>query len=300
MQDNGCLIGEAMLKSNELWGFDNVNIFLNAEVGLDSIISDKRLRYPFSHSIYKVPLIKSQEDLKRLVFPNYREKNSMSEIVRAADYLHRKVGNDVGLIGGFGGISTWALLLRGSSNFFKDYKSGASLQAEYLEFLTKVAIDYCVTQIKTGCDCIMTMEDLFALEVMGPTAFDLLGNYLKRLSEAVHEAGGFYVLHCCGNCERSIEEMLKTGADVLSIDRTDLGRIKTDVGGRATVMGNIKTYEMVSKPNTAIRKACNEAIRTAKPDGKFILSSGYICPPQTPADNMAALVCSAEEYGYYC
>lgn len=299
LQENGRMIGKVMLKAHQLWDFDNVNTFLNAEMGIDAFVRDERLRCPFNRNLYSEPLIKSDEDLKRLVFPDFQGKNTMSEVVKAAEYLHESVGNNVALIGGFGGISTWAFILRGAANFFRDYKHNLDLQNRYLKVLTEVAIDYSKAQMAAGCDYIMTMEDLFAVEVMGPKAFDAVGICLERLARAIHEEGGRYILHCCGNCEYSIEEMLKTGADVLSVDRVNLSSFKRRLAGRAAVMGNVKTHDIANKPWKVVEEACIKAITDAKEGGGFLLSSGYICSPQTPEENMLALTRSAKMYGGY-
>jgi uroporphyrinogen decarboxylase len=48
-----------------------------------------------------------------------------------------------------------------------------------------------------------------------------------------------------------------------------------------------------------VEGACREAIAILAPDSGFILGPGCALPPETPAENIHALVEAAKKYGRY-
>ena len=294
-------IAKAMLKACELWGHDNVCSFLSPTCGMDALgINVKVPPMVMPHVDYEVPFLNSEENLENLKIPDPEKDGSMAVRLEAARILNDKIGNKLTLLGGFGGISTWAMFLRGTKKFVRDVKRNPEFQSCYMNFLADRAIEYCLAQVEAGCDWIISAEDAFALELLDPDrAWKANGIYAKRLADAVHKAGAGYILHCCGDVSLSIERMADTGADVLSVDNIDLADAKRRVGGRVGLMGNIKLQTLLYEAPSDVERACKEAIDKAASSGGYLLSSGYIYPANTPDENIKALVRSAEKYGKY-
>jgi len=294
-------IVRAMLKAHELWGHDNVCSFPSPACGIDALgINVKVPPMAIPHVDYEAPFLNSEEDLENLKIPDPEKDGSMAVRVEAARILNDKIGNKLTVLGGFGGISTWAMFLRGTKKFVIDVKRNPEFQRRYMDFLTERAIEYCLAQVEAGCDGIISAEDAFALELLDPDrAWRANGIYAKRLSDAIHEAGAGYILHCCGDVSLSIERMADTGADVLSVDNIDLADAKRRVGDRVGLMGNIKLQTLLYGAPSDVDSACKEAIDKAASGGGYLLSSGYIYPANTSNENIRALVKSAEKYGKY-
>ena len=291
-------IAKVMLKSYEFWKHDNVCSFLTPTCGIDALVPVESLFPPYVD--YEISVLKTKEDLRNLGVPDPKKDGSMKVRVEAAQILKDKVGDRLAILGGFGGISTWAMFLRGTDKFIRDTVKNPNFQKEYMEFLTKCAIGYCLAQVEAGCDWIISAEDAFALELLDPDrAWKANGIYAKRLADAIHKAGAGYILHCCGDVSLAIERMVNTGADVLSVDNVDLADVKRRVGGRVGLMGNIKLQTLLYGAPTDVERACKEAIDKAAQGGGYLLSSGYMYPVDTPDENIKALVKSAEKYGKY-
>lgn len=298
---DGEKIAEVMLKAYDLWGHDNVCCFLSAACGIDALGVDLTVPEMEEPRVdYVNPLLKEPRDLEKLEIPDPQRDGSMPERIRAAQILDEKIGKTVAVLGGFGGISTWAFFLRGFKNFVLDSWFDLSFQRDYMDFLTECAIRFCVAQVKAGCQWIISAEDAFASGLLGPElSWKCNGVYVKRLADAIHKAGAGYILHCCGDASLTIERMADTGADVLSLDKVDLAHAKKAVGNRVALMGNIKLHALLYESPKSVEEACREAISQGASGGGFLLSGGYMYPANTPCRSVKTLVRSAEKYACY-
>ncbi len=294
-------ISNVMRKAHELIPHDNVCSFLSPACGLDAL----GLKIEFSnvegaYINYKTTTLNSWDDLENLEVPDPKKDGSMPSRIKAAELLNAKLGNELAVLGGFGGISTWAMDLRGIKSFVIDAKRNPEFQKSYMEFLTQCAIDFCVAQVEAGCDWIISAEDAFATEVLDPErAWKINGIHTKKLANAIHKAGAGYILHCCGNAKLALERMVETGADVLSLDNVELSETKEKIGSKVALMGNIKLKTLVYGKPDDVERECEIAIKKASENGGYMLSSGYIYPAITPLTNILALIKSAGDYGRY-
>jgi uroporphyrinogen-III decarboxylase len=299
---NEKMITKVMLKAYESWAHDNVCSFLSPLCGIDALKVNIILPEFGEPTInYHNPLIKEAKDFDKLRVkaPNPYRDGSMSVRVKATRNLCKVIGNNLSILGGFGGISTWAIYLRGMENFMLDSLLNRNLQEEYMEFLTEVAIDYCEAQVKAGCEWIISDESLFASELLGPSlAWDIIAKHVTELIKSVHGMGAGYILHCCGDISKTIDRIIETKADVISVDKIDLVQAKRMVKGKVALMGNIKYNALLGSKNDVVL-SCKEALQKAAIGGGYLLSSGYIYPPDTPCENVRTLVESAKIYGRY-
>lgn len=299
---SGEKIAQVMIKAYNLWEHENVCAFISTADGIETLGVDliiPELDPPYVN--FRNPILRAPEDLEKLkTIPDPTRDGSMPARIEAAKILSKKIGKKAVILGGIGGISTWAFFIRGTKNFVLDSVLSSDFQREYMRFLTDCAIEFCVAQVNAGCDWIISEEDVFDSYMFSPQqAMKCCGVYVKRLVRAVHKAGAGFTLHCCGDTSLSIEKMADTGADMLSVDRIDLADAKKRVGNRVSLMGNIKLHTLYSCTPKDVDRECQEAIIKAASGGGYLLSSGFIYEPKTPSQNIKALVEAAKKYGVY-
>lgn len=100
---------------------------------------------------------------------------------------------------------------------------------------------------------------------------------LRRVVEAVKDAGAFCFKHCCGNINEILDDIVGTGIDVLHpLDPSagmDIVAVK-EAYPRLTVMGGINCYEPLCQYDTAkLEKETRRVLDTVGRDGRFILAS---------------------------
>ncbi|MEI6519567.1 MAG: uroporphyrinogen decarboxylase family protein [bacterium] len=130
---------------------------------------------------------------------------------------------------------------------------------------------------------------------------------LKKWSAMAKEAGIPTMLHSCGK-SRILVDLLCDETDVNCINPleiapmgdVDLAEVKKARGSQISLMGNLHTTQvMLYGTADDVRKAARQAISDAGEGGGFILSTGDQCGPETPEENLFALVETAKEYGVY-
>jgi uroporphyrinogen decarboxylase len=298
---DGKKTAKSMLTAYDLWSHDNVCTFLSAECGLDALgvdlFKNNITGPPFN---YKTEFIQVPKDLEKLKMPDPWKDGSMAERIKTTEILAKSISDKVPILGGFGGISTWAFMLRGMKNFVLDSVLNPKFQRDYMNFLTDIAVEYCTAQIEAGCNWIISGEDAFDSHLFSPEkCWNYNGVYAKRLAKAIHKAGAGYILHCCGDTSLTLEKMIDTGADILSVGKIDLADAKKRVRDKVALMGNIKLETLLHGSSKRVERACIEAINKASFGGGYLLSGSYIYPANTPFQNVKTVVESAKKYGIY-
>jgi MtaA/CmuA family methyltransferase len=291
---------QQILTAHRMWKHDNVCSVLSPTCGIDDLganVNVPEMAEPFVD--YKSPLLKDEDDIKRLAAPNFH-RGTMGKTSETARLLRKSLGTDIPIVGGFGGLSTWAFFLRRADNFIRDFAKNPGFQKRYMEYLTEIAIEFCIDQVKAGCDWIVSGEDAFATDLFGPDeSWKCNGVYAKKLAKAIHDEGARYIIHCCGDAELALNKMAETGADIISVDRIRLGVAKGILGKKVALMGNVKSTVLLGKRPQDVETECIRAINEGKENGGYFLSCGYIYPIATPPANVIALVKSASKYGKY-
>ena len=107
--------------------------------------------------------------------------------------------------------------------------------------------------------------------------------------------------HICGDATAIVEDMVETGAAVLELDyKVDMAAVKAATQGRATVLGPIDPSAVMAlgTPDD-VRAAAREAIEVLGAGGGLILGPGCALPPETPPENIHALMEAARTDGVY-
>ena len=74
---------------------------------------------------------------------------------------------------------------------------------------------------------------------------------------------------------------------------------KQTAAGTATLLGNIDTGLLATGTPSQVSAAAREAIETLGPGYGFILGPGCAMGPETPSENIHALVEAASKFGWY-
>jgi uroporphyrinogen decarboxylase len=106
------------------------------------------------------------------------------------------------------------------------------------------------------------------------------------------------VLHICGDTRATVGMMPETGADLLSIDRIEMGDAVAGAGERCRIIGNYDTSAMLLSEPATIEREVGEMVAAGRkcPKG-FVAATGCEVPVDTPAENVRAFVRAARETG---
>ena len=145
--------------------------------------------------------------------------------------------------------------------------------------------------------------DIDALYIGDPSASGSLFSpqhferfFLPAYQKFCRHFGGRNVLiyiHICGNANPILEMMADTGAHVVEpldpLGGVSVADAKRRIGDRVALMGGVDTLTLLSGTPGQVQA---EAIRKCREGGPYgyVLAAGDMVPPETPLENLRAMV----------
>jgi uroporphyrinogen decarboxylase len=233
------------------------------------------------------------------------EKTRLQTWVTATRILSQKIGQKALIIArGDQGPFTLAGQLRGMEQFLIDIISGEAEEQIHclLDFCTRYWLAFAARLLEAGAHVVTIGDALASGSLISPAAFEKYAfPYQRRLAQSVHQMGGLFGIHVCGNTTRTLPRLVATGAGLLEFDApTDFSKAVNEARGRACLLGNVDTSEvMVRGRPQDVEAECRWRMDLVRPGSGFILSTGCAISPDVPEDNLRAMVESAKKYGQY-
>jgi uroporphyrinogen decarboxylase len=245
--------------------------------------------------------VKDLADLDRLRIPDPERDGRLPLFLEAADSVLAEIGDRVPVSLTTSAPFTLACNLRGTEFFLRDLRKNPEFAHRLLRLATESIIAFGRAAIGVGVR-IGLAEPTASGTLISPKLFrEFALPYLKEVITRVGElAGANPSLHICGATNRIWQDMVDTGASVLSLDdEVDLAEARISVGDRVALLGNIRpTSVMVLGTPEDVRANVLECLvkGVGSPKG-FILGMGCALPINTPPENIHALMVAAREYG---
>jgi uroporphyrinogen decarboxylase len=150
---------------------------------------------------------------------------------------------------------------------------------------------YLIEQVRHGVDAVMIFDTWGGLLAAGAYAQFSLA-YVERVLARLHEACGASVptIVFTKGGGQWLERIAGCGCDAVGIDwTTDIGAARARIGARVAVQGNLDPQILLTTPE-AIEREARAVLQAAGPDPGHIFNLGHGVLPQTPPENVAALV----------
>ncbi|MEM2904341.1 MAG: uroporphyrinogen decarboxylase family protein [Candidatus Bathyarchaeia archaeon] len=152
---------------------------------------------------------------------------------------------------------------------------------EMLDAMYERCIDYLESLLSQGVQAVFWTDgaELAAPPILPPRLFqEFVVRYDRGVSKVIHEYGSVVIMHCHGNVNRILEDVVETGVDGLHpvepppMGDTPLAEAKKRVGDRLCLVGNIEMHDILTCTPEQIDGKVRETIREAAPGGGLILS----------------------------
>lgn len=300
---DGEILAEAMLQAWRTFGHDMILLengtACNAQAcGVKVIYRDDMAPAAFE------PVITTLAEVVNMEVPDPYQTFPMNQILKATRILSKAIGDKVWICARADqGPMDLASQLLGMDQLMLDiaYGEQPDLIHALLDYARRVATRYAFALIECGGHSTSIGEPVAGPDVLSPRHYRA---YPWRHEKAmVDELKAHNIIlhnHICGNTIPIIDDFIATGAQILEVDhKTDMRIAKERARGKTTLLGNIDTSLLVNGTPQDVEDACREAIEVMAPDCGFILGPGCAMGPETPDDNIHALVESAKKYGVY-
>ncbi|HEV3404930.1 MAG TPA: uroporphyrinogen decarboxylase family protein [Gaiellaceae bacterium] len=258
------------------------------------------------YSLESAPVVVGpRASLDDLRVPDPHRDAPLPELLKATRLIAEEVGDRACVIGRADqGPFSLATMLMGMVEFLTAVGEGDRQQEldRLLEFALETVHRYAVAQMEQGAHLTSIGESIAGPDVLSPADYRRYAwPYEQRLVARLRADGIPLSLHICGDATRIVGDMVETGAAVLELDyKVDLARVKEATRGRATILGPVDPSGVLALGTPAgVESAAREALEALAPGGGLILGPGCALPPETPAENVHALVQAAHEFGRY-
>ena len=239
--------------------------------------------------------ISGVEDIEKIPFPNPRETGRFPVVIEAAKRLSEQSNGEVPLIGAFEGAFTQTCRIIEVEQILRMiYKNPQTLDI-LLDRMNDFLIDFGQVLIENGVNILFIPEPTASSTMIAPRMFRQL--VLPRLQKLAGRLNVPVVLHICGDTKPILDAMGEAGAEIISLDQCmDLSESRTVVPDKV-LGGNVDPIQSLLLGEA--EKVTKDALNCLQKAGteRFILMPGCSVPPNSPVENLKAMVTAAIEYG---
>jgi uroporphyrinogen-III decarboxylase len=183
---------------------------------------------------------------------------------------------------------------RGRAQAMMDFYDRPDFVSAVMDMQAEAVIQRAEKLLKTGIDVFYIGDPAASGSLISPKHFDqfCLPAYRKFCRHFQDEEILIYI-HICGNSDPILEMMADTGADVVEpldpLGGVSVADAKRRIGGRVALMGGVNTLTLAHGTPEEVRAEAIQKCREGGPYG-YILAAGDMVPPETPLENLQAMV----------
>lgn len=236
----------------------------------------------------QIQTLEDVENLKKRRYFNYDYfKKELEYFKKKKEKMTQPLG------GGCFGPLTIASSIIGISQANKMVIKNPIILKELTSYINEFMIEFAIEEEKLGADFFWIAEPVASL--FSPKLFnEFSGDFLKNIFDSI-EIPGF--LHVCGKTIKHTEYMVKTGAQVLSIDYvTDIVKNIRIIPEDVVIMGNINPITLYKGSREEVAHEVNKLNYELRNYKNFIMSTGCLIPSKTSIENVNLLVDLTRNY----
>jgi len=223
---------------------------------------------------------------------DYLKRGRIPELIKAVEILKKELGDEVPVVAGIIGPFTISGSLIDTVPLLKVSFKTPERMRPFLDVAEQAGTLLAKALVDAGAD-IISVEDMTASPelIMPQTYGDYELEYQKKQFDAISVPK---ILHICGNVDKIIEWMGRTGADIVSLEpKADAKLAREKCGPDMILMGGVDTATtlFMGSPDD-VRQGCEESIS----QGIQILAPGCAVAPGTPSENLEAMVETARNH----
>ncbi len=294
-------IVECMLRTAEDFEFDGIEFVLDTAVSAETLGAKVAFRDD-EPATAMGGAIETYDQVKDLPITDPHKDGRIPIYLEVIRRLRQAVGDQVLIVNSIGQAPfSFACMVRGMEDYLlelhamkKDLSPIVALIEHCEVCLERIAKAY----KEIGADMVYCGDALASFDVVSPKTYAELAYPMeKKLVEYCHSIDLPIGIHICGNNGPILEKLVSTGADMLDVDyKTDLALCR-DVAIEHTIVRGTLDPSSVMRLGTPedVDEMCRVNIEMLG-GGKFFLNAGCDIMPETPRENVRAMVQAARRY----
>jgi hypothetical protein len=184
--------------------------------------------------------------------------------------------------------------LRGRVQGMLDFYDRPDFVSAVMDMQAEAVIQRAEKLLSTGIDALYIGDPAASASLISPRHFEqfCFPGY-KKFCDHFKDEDILIYLHICGNSDLLLELMADTGAHVVEpldpLGGVSVADAKRRVGERVALMGGVNTLTLFGGTADEVRAEAIQKCREGGPHG-YILAAGDMIPPDTPFENLQAMV----------
>ncbi|MCS7048116.1 MAG: uroporphyrinogen decarboxylase family protein [Verrucomicrobiae bacterium] len=179
--------------------------------------------------------------------------------------------------------------LRGINALMLDFYDDPDFVRDLFAFCNRMELAFAKEQIARGAELIGVGDA--AASLVGPEIYrEFVWPFEKELVDGLHALGAKVRLHICGNTTPILTDIGRLGCDLVDLDfMVPIDAARKAMGDRQVLLGNMDPVRVLQNGTPAqVRATVAECHRLA--GSRYIIGAGCEVPPDTPPENLRALV----------
>ena len=291
------LAAEVTLQPVDILGVDAAILFSDILIPIEAM--GMRLEFSDKEGPILSEPIRNKSSVDRLIIPDTEE--DMPFIIETIKILRKELENKVPLIGFSGAPFTLAtyMIEGGTSKNFLHTKKMMFQHSGVFDYLmdklTTTIISYLSDQIKAGAQAVQIF-DTWAGMLTPDDYKEFVLPYVKNvISELKKEE--VPIIYFVNDCAGILKEVKKSGADIIGIDwRIDIADAIKKLGKKVVIQGNLDPCALFL-PKEKIEERVKDILWKGETAKGHIFNLGHGILPQTPVENVIAMVEAVHKYG---
>ena len=188
-----------------------------------------------------------------------------------------------------------ASMMRQPQNWMVDLTDGDRQHhvTALLEYCTEATSQFIRLMAATGAHVLSNGDSPAGPAMISPAMYRRFAlPYEKRIVAESHAAHLPYILHICGDTTAILDDILDSGADAMELDyMTDVIGARDKMAGRMCFVGNIDPSGVLARGTVDdVRRETARLLEVFAETPGFILNAGCAIPPDTPPENIRAMI----------
>jgi len=291
------LAAQVTLQPVDVLGVDAAILFSDILIPVEAM--GMRLAFSEKQGPLLSDPIRNKSAVERLIVPDTEE--DMPYILETIKILRKELEEKVPLIGFSGAPFTLATyMVEGgtSKNFLHTKKMMFQHNGVFnylMEKLTETVISYLAAQIKAGAQAVQLFDSWAG--TLTPVDYKNFG--FPSIKKIISELKKLEVpvIYFVNNCAGLLKEVKKSGADVIGVDwRIDLGEAIKKLGKKVVIQGNLDPCALFLSQEE-LEERVRDILWKGETAKGHIFNLGHGILPETPVENVIAMVKAVHRYG---
>lgn len=291
------LAAEVTLQPIEILGVDAAILFSDILIPVEAM--GMALEFPEKYGPTLSEPIRNKSAVDRLIAPD--TEDDMPFIIETIKILREKLKDKVPLIGFSGApftLATYMIEGGSSKNFIHTKKmmfQNTRLFNYLMDKLTLMVTSYLSAQIRAGVQAVQIFDTWAGVL----TPFDYKESVLPYVKKTISELKkeGVPIIYFANDCAGILQEIRKSGADVIGIDwKIDISDAIKKLGKKVVVQGNLDPCALFLLKEE-IEERVKDILWKGETAKSHIFNLGHGILPETPVENTIALVEAVHKYG---